>query len=98
MKRALVVKALTDQILLVRTDSGDLLSLSVPCTKIPAGSLLQLELDDVSGNGCVIVSIAGKNCRTDCSHSLVGMIIEHRNDSSVEVALATTEGEQKNVI
>lgn len=75
MKRALAVKSLTGQIILVRLDSGDLLSLSVPCRTITPGTLLSL--DDEPG-ACPVHSVDGKNCKSICHRQDYVMYIEHR--------------------
>lgn len=97
MKRALVVKALTDQILLVRTDSGDLLSLSLPCSCIRPGSMLTIDPSRAAETGCVVLSIDGHRCATGCSSPMVGMIIEHKDSKSDHLQLAGT-GDKRNVI
>ncbi len=74
MKRALVVKALTDQILLVRTDTGEILSLSVFCRRIPPGSLLHLDRDS---GGCLITSVNGEACSDNCGEKSHAVIIDY---------------------
>ena len=88
MKRALVVKALTDQILLVRTDSGDLLSLSVTCSCIRTGSILSIDPSGASETGCVVLTVDGHRCRTTCSEPVMGMIIQHKDSEADEIELA----------
>ena len=84
MKRALVVKALTDQIVLVRSDDGELISLLVSCRKLAPGSLLLL---DVSSAGCVIHSVDGTSCASACRRPNAALIIEQKDDAPRTAAL-----------
>jgi hypothetical protein len=88
MKRALVVKALTDQIILVRVDNSDLLSLSVPCRKINPGTLILLDTDVT---GCPVHSVDGKTCRSSCHRQNHVMIIEHKDKNPSAVAMSNQD-------
>ena len=85
MKQALVVKALTDQIILARMDNSDLVSLSVPCGTISPGILLSFDADTT---GCPVYSVNGENCKTNCRRQNYVMIIEHKD--KVNSALITS--------
>jgi hypothetical protein len=88
MKRALVVKALTDQIILVRMDSGDLLSLSVACRTIISGTLLLLDFDS---SGCPVNSVDGKTCKSICHRQNHVMIIEHKDNDPTAIPLSNRD-------
>lgn len=79
MNRALVVKTLTDQIILVRMDSGNLLCLSVPCRTISPGILLSFDSESL---GCPVQSVGGRNCKSVCHRQKHVMIIEHKDRES----------------
>ncbi len=97
MKYALVVKVLTDQIILVRTDGGDLLSLSVSCRKFIAGTLLHIDTDSSLESGCVIVSADGRNCRDCCDENVLAVVIEHKDGIASSLAM-NEDGERRNAI
>jgi hypothetical protein len=88
MKRALVVKALTDQIILVRMDSGDLVSLSVPCRTIIPGTLLLLDFDS---SACPVHNVDGKTCNSICHRQNHVMIIEHKDNDPSAVPLSNRD-------
>ena len=98
MRRALVVKTLTDQIILVRTDDGELLSLSQSCRKLQPGTLLYLDQSDAVDSGCVVLAVNGENCRRTCGERFPAMIIEHRTDASAEKPAASTNDEDRRVV
>jgi len=88
MKRAVVLKALTDQILLARLDSGEMLSLSVPCRTILPGTMLTIDLVE---DRCPIRSIDGKHCRSVCRRDNHAIIIEHKDKDPTEMHLGITK-------
>jgi hypothetical protein len=91
MKRALVVKALTDQIVLVRMDSGGLLSLSVPCRMITSGTVLLLDFDS---SACPVHNVDGKTCNSICHRQNHVMIIEHKDNDPSAVPLSNRDTER----
>lgn len=91
MKRALVVKALTDQIVLVRMDSGELLSLSVPCRIICPGSLLSL---DSESGACPVQSVDGNDCKSICHCQNHVMFIEHKDKESSAIVLTNQDSDR----
>ena len=84
MKRAVVMKALSDQILLARADTGEMLSLSVPCRSILPGTMLNIDLVE---DRCPIRSIDGKLCRDVCRRDNHAIIIEHKDKDPTEMHL-----------
>jgi len=94
MKSALVVKALIDHILLVRMDTSELVTLSVPCGKINTGSLLVL---DSESTGCLIESVDGKRCKSICRRQDCVISIERNKTDTSRVQLSKAE-EDRNVI
>jgi len=82
MKRAIAVTSLTDKIVLARTDDGELLSISVPCRRIPSTTMLMLDLDT---DGCPIAGVDGKVCRESCHRTDQALIIRQKDDAPGDI-------------
>jgi len=96
MKHALVVKSLTERIVLVRMDSGELVTLSVPCRKLEPGILLQFDTDT---RGCLIQSVDGKSCKSICRRQDYVIRIEANNESASSVSVSDPDsGVERNVV
>ena len=80
MKSAVVVKDLSERIILARTDTGELLNISVPCRKINPGSLIVFDSDT---DGCLIRSVNGKDCKSICRRQTFAIVLENKEGKTL---------------